>query len=144
MRDLSKSITSDPVQAIPGKFLPTSKIRTPDPQLLTGAQRVLIQEGRHCWIVRIADLMLLESEGNYTRVHFGMSHPMIAKNLNYMQKRLDPAIFFRANRRTIINLRYVKCIEPSGNGGFSVRLDSSSEIGVSRRQGQLLKKQMAI
>jgi two-component system LytT family response regulator len=144
MRDLSKSITSDPGQAIPWKSLPTSTIRKPDPQLLTGAQRVLIQEGRHCWIVRVADLMLLESEGNYTRVHFGMSHPMIARNLNYMQKRLDPAIFFRANRRTIINLRYVKCIEPSDNGGFSVRLDSGSEIEVSRRQGQLLKKQMTL
>jgi two-component system LytT family response regulator len=88
--------------------------------------------------------MLLESEGNYSRVHFGTSHAMIARNLNYMQKRLDPAIFFRASRRTIINLRYVKCIELLGNGGFSARLDSGSEIEVSRRQGQLLKKQLAI
>jgi two-component system, LytTR family, response regulator len=144
MRDLSKSITSDPGQAIPRKFLPTSKIRKSDPQLLTGAQRVLIQEGRHCWIVRVADLMVLESEGNYTRVHFGMSHPMIARSLNCMQKRLDPTIFFRANRHTIINLRCVKCIEPSANGGFSVRLDSGYEIEISRRQGQLLKKQMTL
>jgi two-component system LytT family response regulator len=144
MRNVSNSIPSDPGQAIPRKLLPTSEIREPGSKPLTGAQRVLIQEGRHCWIVRVSDLMVLESEGNYTRVHFGMGHPMIARNLNYMQKRLDPAIFFRANRRAIINLRYVKCIEPSGNGGFSVRLDSGSEIGISRRQGQLLKKQMAI
>lgn len=139
MRDLSKSLTSDPWASHSLKFSPTSKIKP-----LTGAQCVLIEEGRHCWIVRVADLMLLESEGNYTRVHFGTSHPMIARNLNYMQKRLDPAIFFRASRRTIINLRYVKCIELSGNGGFSVRLDSGSDIEVSRRQGQLLKKQMAL
>jgi two-component system LytT family response regulator len=144
MRDQPKSIIPDQLQAVPQRFVPTPKIRKPAPQELTGAQRVLIQEGKHCWMVRVADLMVLESEGNYTRVHFGMSHPMIARSLNCMQKRLDPAIFFRANRHTIINLRYVKCIEPSANGGFSVRLDSGYEIEISRRQGQLLKKQMTL
>jgi len=144
MRELPKSITPDHLQAVPQRFVPTHKIEKPAPQELAGTQRVLIQEGEHCWMVRVADLMLLESDGNYTRVHFGMSHPMVARSLNYMQKRLDPTIFFRANRHTIINLRYVKCIEPSANGGFSVRLDSGYEIGVSRRQGQLLKKQMEI
>jgi two-component system, LytTR family, response regulator len=144
MRDLPKSITPDQLQAVPQRFVPTPKISKPAAQELTGTQRVLIQEGKHCWMVRVADLMLLESDGNYTRVHFGMSHPMIARSLNYMQKRLDPTIFFRANRHTIINFRCVKCIEPSAKGGFWVRLDSGYEIEISRRQGQLLKKQMTL
>jgi two-component system, LytTR family, response regulator len=144
MRDLPKSITPNRLEAIPQRFVSTPKIRKPAPKELTAAQRVLIQEGRHCWMVRVADLMLLESDGNYTRVHFGMSHPMIARSLNCVQKRLDPTIFFRANRHTIINLRYIKCIEPSANGGFRVRLDSGYEIEISRRQGQLLKKQMTL
>ena len=118
MRNLPKSITPNRLQAIPQRFVPTPKIRKPAPKELTGAQRVLIQEGKHCWMVRVADLMLLESDGNYTRVHFGMSHPMIARS--------------------------IKCIEPSANGGFRVRLDSGYEIEISRRQGQLLKKQMTL
>jgi two-component system LytT family response regulator len=140
MHNRSKRIK--PIPAVLRKVSPKSGTGKPAPQQISGSKRIFIQEGENCWIVRVADLMLLESEGNCTRVHFGMSHPMVARNLNYMQKRLDPTIFFRANRRTIINLRYVQCIEPSGNGGFSVRLQSGSEIVVSRRQGRLLKKKM--
>ena len=47
-------------------------------------------------------------------------------------------------RHTIINMQYVEDIAPWVNGGFLVRLDSGSEIEVSRRQGQLLKEQMTL
>jgi len=69
---------------------------------------------------------------------------MMARSLNYMEDRLDPAMFFRANRRAIINLLYVECIEPWINGGFLVRLKSGQEIVVSRRQGRMLKEKMTL
>jgi two-component system, LytTR family, response regulator len=142
MRNLSKPITPDLLQAVLQKFSPTPEIGKPAP--LGAAQRIFIQDGEHCWIVRVADIVLLESEGNYTRVHFGKSCPMVTRSLNYMEERLDPAMFFRANRHTIINMQYVEDIAPWVNGGFLVRLDSGSEIEVSRRQGQLLKEQMTL
>lgn len=142
MRDLSKPIASALGQGI--SLFPNPRISKLAPQQLTGAQRILIQHNKRCWIIQVDSLTLLESNGNYTRLHSGKSRPMIARSLNYMQKRLDPAMFFRANRRTIINLQHVKLIKPWVNGGFMVRLDSGSEIEVSRRQGQLLKKQMMI
>jgi|HubBroStandDraft_6_1064221.scaffolds.fasta_scaffold09992_4 two-component system LytT family response regulator len=144
MRNLSKAITPDLLQAVLQKFSPTPEIGKPAPQRVSAAQRIFIQDGEHCWIVRVADIVLLESEGNYTRVHFGKSRPLVARSLNYMEERLDPAMFFRANRHTIINMQYVEDIAPWVNGGFLVRLDSGSEIEVSRRQGQLLKEQLTL
>jgi DNA-binding LytR/AlgR family response regulator len=41
-------------------------------------------------------------------------------------------------------MQYVEDIGPWVNGGFLVRLDSGSEIEVSRRQGQLLKEQLTL
>jgi two-component system LytT family response regulator len=55
---------------------------------------------------------------------------MVARSLNYMETRLDPAIFFRANREAIINLLDVECIEPCGNDGFLSRLQSGPGIVV--------------
>jgi two-component system, LytTR family, response regulator len=144
MRNLSKPITPDLLPAVLQKFSPTPEMGKPAPQRVSAAQRIFIQEGEHCWIVRVADIVLLESEGNYTRVHFGKSRPTVTRSLNYMEERLDPAIFFRANRHTIINMQYVKDIAPWVNGGFLVRLDSGSKIEVSRRQGQLLKEQLTL
>jgi two-component system LytT family response regulator len=139
---LSKRIKPALLPGVPQRFSPTPGTAKPALQQISGSKRIFIQEGDNCWIVQVADLMLLESEGNYTRVYFGESNPIIARSLNYMENRLDPTLFFRASRHSIINLKYVTHIEPQLHGGFVVRLQSGSEIEVSRRQGHLLKQNM--
>jgi two-component system, LytTR family, response regulator len=138
MHNRSKRIKLILLPAVRRKFSPMSGTGKPAPQQITDSKRIFIQEGENCWIVRVADLMLLESEGNCTRVYFGENHPLMARSLNYMERRLDPTMFFRANRDSIINLQYVEHVEPRLSGGFLVRLQSGSEIVVSRRR--LLKK----
>jgi len=36
---------------------------------------VFVRDGDRCWIVRLPEIFLLESEGNYTRLHFGKERP---------------------------------------------------------------------
>jgi two-component system, LytTR family, response regulator len=144
MHKLSLRVIPGPSSVVPQKFSPPPTIRKTVREWIAGSKRVFIQEGERCWIVRVGDIVLLESEGNSTRVYFGSSRPMMARSLHYMEKRLDPALFFRANRHTIINLQYAECIEPWVNGGFLVRLRSGQEIVVSRRQGRLLKEKMTL
>jgi len=57
-------------------------------------EQVFVRDGERCWIVRIPDIFLLESEGNYTRVYFGAERPLIRRSLNALQEQLDPACFF--------------------------------------------------
>src|SRR5208282_1455801 len=61
-------------------------------------ERVFVREGERCWLVRVADISLLESEGNYTRLHFAGARPLIPRSLTALEERLDPAMFFRAGR----------------------------------------------
>lgn len=39
-------------------------------------ERVFVKEGDRCWLVRVSDIFLLESEGNYTRLHFANERPL--------------------------------------------------------------------
>src|SRR5215469_648460 len=112
MHKLSKRILPDPSSALSQKVSPALRIRREGSEWIASSNGIFIQDGERCWIVRVTDLVLLESEGNHTRLHFGSNRPMMARSLNYLEERLDPAMFFRANRRTIINLMYVECIEP--------------------------------
>src|SRR5215469_17773040 len=139
MHKLSKRILPDPSSALSQKVSPALRIRREGSEWIASSNGIFIQDGERCWIVRVTDLVLLESEGNHTRLHFGSNRPMMARSLNYLEERLDPAMFFRANRRTIINLMYVECIEPWINGGFLARLKSGQEVVVSRRKGRMLK-----
>lgn len=100
---------------------------------LANEDKVFVREGERCWFVEVKTIRLLESEGNYTRVHFADAQPQLFRSLNAMEERLDPKFFFRANRRQIINLAWVDKIEPWFSGGLLVHLKGGAKIELSRR-----------
>ena len=75
------------------------------PDILKSDDRVFVKDGDDCWFVPIEDIRLLEVDGSYTRIRFEKHQPLIPKSLNYLEARLDPNVFFRANRQQMINLR---------------------------------------
>ena len=85
-------------------------------------ERVFVREGERCWIVNVADIRLLESEGNYTRLYFGVHRPLILRSLQALEARLDSAVFFRASRSRIMNLRWVAGVDTDVDGGLIVTL----------------------
>jgi two-component system LytT family response regulator len=106
--------------------------------------QVLLRDGDNCWFVKMRDIRLFESEGNYTRVFFAEHRPLLPRSLNNLEERLDPTIFFRASRRHIINLRSVEKIEPWFSGGLLARMSGGEKIEMSRRQGQRFREIMSL
>ena len=111
---------------------------------LDAKDRVFVREGEKCWFVEVGQIRLLESEGNYTRVHFGDAQPQLFRSLNAMEERLDPKCFFRANRRQIINISWIDRIEPWFSGGLLVHLKGGAKIELSRRQAQEVRERMSL
>ena len=109
-----------------------------------GDQQIFVKDGERCWFVALREIVLLESEGNYTRLYFGGHRPLVLRSLNYLEDRLDPAIFFRASRKHILNLKFIETIDAWANGGFLVRLKGSIEVEMSRRQAQKFKEVMSL
>ena len=108
------------------------------------SDQVLLREGDDCWFVKMRDIRLFESEGNYTRVHFAEHRPLLPRSLSSLEERLDPQIFFRANRQQVINLRCVDKIEPWFSGGLLVHMTGGAKIEMSRRQGQRFREIMSL
>jgi two-component system, LytTR family, response regulator len=111
---------------------------------LVNEDKVFVREGERCWFVEVKTIRLLESEGNYTRVHFADAQPQLFRSLNAMEERLDPKFFFRANRRQIINLAWVEKIEPWFSGGLLVHLKGGAKVELSRRQAQDFRENMSL
>lgn len=111
---------------------------------LDPADRVFVREGERCWFVEVGQIRLLESEGNYTRVHFGDAQPQLFRSLNAMEERLDPKFFFRANRRQIINIAWIAGVEPWFSGGLLVQLKGGAKVELSRRQAQEFRERMSL
>ncbi len=111
---------------------------------LTLDDKVFVREGDRCWFVPVRNIRLLESEGNYTRVHFDDCKPQLFRSLTAMEERLDAKHFFRANRKQVINLAWVEGIEPWFSGGLLVRLKGGLKIELSRRQAQDFRERMSL
>jgi len=112
--------------------------------VMEAGQRIFVKDGERCWFVTLSDIVLLESEGNYARLHFDGNRPLVLRSLNYLEERLDRAIFFRASRKHLMNLRFIETIDAWANGGFLVKLKGGFEVEMSRRQAQKFKEVMSL
>jgi two-component system LytT family response regulator len=105
--------------------------------------QVFVRDADRCWIVRVADIFLFESEGNYTRLCFGADRPLIRRSLNALEQQLDPAVFFRANRRQILNLNWIENVR-LGLSGLVVTLKGGAQVELSRRQSEALRSRLSL
>jgi two-component system LytT family response regulator len=110
----------------------------------SGVHQIFVRDGDRCWIVRLTDISLLESEGNYTRVHFGGNAPLIFRSLTAIERRLSSATFFRANRSQIVNLSWIEATENDIDGRLSIRLRDGKQVEISRRQSRSLKELLSL
>ena len=112
--------------------------------ILNEHDQVFVKDGERCWFVKLSDIRLFESVGNYAKVYFGPNKPLILKSLNALEERLDEKVFFRANRKHIVNLRLIEKIEPYFNGGLLLEMKGGEKIEVSRRQTVKFKEMMSL
>jgi len=105
---------------------------------------VFIKDGEKCWFVKLSEIRLFESEGNYVRVYFETYRPLILRSLNSLETRLNEKHFFRASRKHMINMSFIASVETWFNGGLNIKMKDGKEVEVSRRQAVRLKDLMSL
>jgi two-component system LytT family response regulator len=114
--------------------------------VLGGNDQIFVKDGEKCWFVRLDRVRLCESMGNYVRLFFDDQKPLVLKSLNSLEERLDPKLFFRCNRKHIVNLNFIEKIEPWFSGGLQVTLkgEKGEKIEISRRQSIRFKELLSL
>ncbi len=134
---IQKILSNQSTQTSPGEI-------KEEPRKLTVNDQVFVKDGDKCWFVKLENIRLFESDGNYIKVYFENFKPMIHKSLNALDEKLDDRHFFRASRKHIINLSWVETIETWFNGGLLVQLKGGEKVEVSRRQAARFKEKMSL
>jgi two-component system, LytTR family, response regulator len=125
-----------------GRVKSAQAARTPQPEAVLA--QIFVRDGSRCWFVPLREVRLLSSEGNYIRLSWGKSQPLLGRALAALEQRLDPNRFFRANRRQIINLEFIENVELGVNGRLHAQLRDGPEVEISRRQARLFKTKMSV
>jgi two-component system LytT family response regulator len=143
LKPVEDSRLTESIHKIREEIRSQKSLQTNNEKLGEGDQ-VFVKDGEKCWFVNLSDVRFFESEGNYIRIFFKEFKPLILKSLNNLEKRLDTKVFFRANRKHIINLKWIEKIEPWFNGGLLVSVKGGDKIEISRRQAVKLKEMMSL
>jgi two-component system LytT family response regulator len=150
---LLKPIDPERLDAAVNKLQAKAEAGVPQREILHEQDQIFLKDGEKCWFVTLKDVRYFESEGNYVRVRFDDQKPLVLRSLNKLEEKLDPLVFFRANRKHIVNLRWVDKIEPWFSGGLMVKLKPAphakpgqepEQLEVSRRQAARFRELMSL
>jgi two-component system LytT family response regulator len=151
MKPIDTARLAEAIQRLEADIQKTETVkRNAEEHVLTVNDQVFVKDGERCWFVKLGKVRLFESMGNYVRLHFDDQKPMILKSLNSLEERLDPKVYFRANRKHIINLNWIEKIEPWFSGGLLVTLKpgdvgpGGEKVEISRRQAIKFKDLMSL
>ncbi|KAB8044052.1 LytTR family DNA-binding domain-containing protein [Janthinobacterium aquaticum] len=107
-------------------------------------ERFLVRKLGKDFLLPAADIEWLQAWGNYVNLHVrGHDYPL-RSTMAAIERRLDPACFVRVHRSYIVNLAFVQSIVPLDSGDARASLSTGSEVPVSRRYRDALKKVSAM
>lgn len=96
-------------------------------------KRIMVKKGTRYSFVKIADVIYLSAEEKYVNIHTREGKHMIRQTLAGIEARLDPSKFVRIHRSHIINVDFVKEIQPWTHGDSVVIMANDEKVFLSRR-----------
>jgi two-component system LytT family response regulator len=91
-----------------------------------------IRQGREIVRVSVASIEWIDAAGDYMCIHAGGNTHILRGTMKDLEQYLDPKLFQRVHRSTIVNLRRVKSLRAHMNGEYFLTLDGGNELKLSR------------
>jgi two-component system LytT family response regulator len=95
--------------------------------------RLLIHEDTRAVFVPVRDISWIEADRNYLILHCGEKMHTLRGTLDSVQNTLDPKLFVRVNRGSLVRLDAIRELLPWFHGEYKVILHDKTEIRWSRR-----------
>jgi len=107
-------------------------------------KRIPSKIGDKIYILSDDEVVYFATENKLVFAFMADSRHILNYTLEELQARLDPEKFFRIHRSTIVNLNFVKTIEPWFGGGYKMTVNDKkrTELTISRQAGKLLRQKL--
>ena len=105
----------------------------PHPHLPDYPQKIAVKSGNRTIFVPVEAVEWIEAAGDYVALHVSRSTHLIRETLDGLGQLLDPTVFVRIHRSTIVSRRHIDQLRSLRNSDASLRLVNGTELRVSRR-----------
>jgi two-component system LytT family response regulator len=105
-------------------------------------RRLVVPSGHRSIFVRTEHIDWIEAERNYVRLHVGGKAYLLRENLTHIASALDPAMFCRIHRSTIVNIERIQTVESLFHGEYQVVLQDGTKLMSGRSYRRSLQAVM--
>jgi two-component system, LytTR family, response regulator len=95
-------------------------------------ERLVVKSGGKVTLLQVGDIEWIDADGDYARIHVGKAWHLLRETMKRLERQLDPALFVRIHRSTIVNLEKVKELQPFYRGEYVVVLHTGATLKLSR------------
>jgi two-component system LytT family response regulator len=93
---------------------------------------IKIKDRGQIFRVDVDSIEHIEAAGDYMCIRTADNSLILRETMKDLERRLDPRVFQRVHRSTIVNLNQVRQVKPHTNGECFLVLDSGAQVKVSR------------
>ncbi len=103
--------------------------------------RIAVRSAGKTRFVDLEDVLWIQGAENYVQLHTATSRHLVHATIQSMLERLDPEVFVRIHRSTIVNVGHVMQIETAAQGGdYVLTLDNGFSVQSSRTYNEIIRK----
>jgi len=103
---------------------------------------IFVQKSEKLLNLPVEEIMFLEASGDYTILTTKVDQFVSSSGIGKLEEILNPEIFIRVHRSTIININYLKEIEKHFNGGMIVKMSTGKTFPVSRTYAKVIRRKV--
>ena len=108
------------------------------------ASRILVKQDGRMFFVKTTEIDWIEADRNYVRLHVGKQAHTIRERISHLEETLDPRLFARIHRSTIVNLNRVREMQQWFSGDYVVILEDGTRLRLSRHYRDRVEKQVGV
>jgi two-component system LytT family response regulator len=105
-------------------------------------ERVAVKSAGQVAFLRISEIDWIEAADYYVCLHAGSKTHMLRRSMSELAQELDPRVFCRVHRSTIVNLDRTRGLELNEAGEYDVVLDNGTKLRLSRRYRTQLESRL--
>lgn len=106
------------------------------------ASRLLVKDDGRMFFVKVADVDWIEADRNYVRLHVGSTTHTLRDRISRLEETLDPRVFARIHRSTIVNLNRIQEMQQWFSGDYVVILQNGTRLRLSRHYREQVERQI--
>ncbi len=103
------------------------------------SSRILIKGREGYSFLDVNEITWFEADSDYVKIHCKEKNYLKNISLNELELKLDPVLFVRIHRSTIVNIKYIKELKPYFNGEYYLYLTNGEKLKLSRTYKDRIK-----